>query len=74
MAHSSQESEIRLLQDAKRLTAELERQQQELEKAERFPEGTETEVGRMRRQLLIYHNNIREADEQQYQLQYQLEW
>ncbi|KAJ8386940.1 hypothetical protein AAFF_G00165370 [Aldrovandia affinis] len=70
---SSQESEIRLLQDAKRFAAELERQQQELEKAERFPEGTDTEVGRMRRQLLIYHNNIREADEQEYQLQYQLE-
>ncbi|XP_064199499.1 coiled-coil domain-containing protein 146 isoform X2 [Anguilla rostrata] len=70
---SSQESEIRLLQDAKRFTAELERQQKDLEKMERFPEGSDTEVSKMRRQLLIYHNKIREAEEQEYQLQYQLE-
>ncbi|KAI1888504.1 hypothetical protein AGOR_G00185840 [Albula goreensis] len=70
---SSQESEIRQLQDAKRFTAELEKQQRELEKADRFPEGVNTEVGRMRRQLLIYLNNIREAEEMEYQLQYQME-
>ncbi|KAG9339122.1 hypothetical protein JZ751_024153, partial [Albula glossodonta] len=68
-----EESEIRQLQDAKRFTAELEKQQRELEKADRFPEGVNTEVGRMRRQLLIYLNNIREAEEMEYQLQYQME-
>ncbi|KAJ8382048.1 hypothetical protein SKAU_G00028260 [Synaphobranchus kaupii] len=70
---SSQESEIHLLQDAKRFTADLERQQKDLEKMERFPEGCDTEVSKMRRQLLIYHNNIREAEEQEYQLQFQME-
>ncbi|KAJ8268953.1 hypothetical protein COCON_G00115600 [Conger conger] len=70
---SSQESKVRLLQDAKRFTAELERQREELEKMERFPEGSNTEVGKMRRQLLIYHNKIRQAHEQEYQLQFQME-
>ncbi|XP_061107475.1 coiled-coil domain-containing protein 146 isoform X2 [Conger conger] len=40
---------------------------------ERFPEGSNTEVGKMRRQLLIYHNKIRQAHEQEYQLQFQME-
>ncbi|XP_029603046.1 coiled-coil domain-containing protein 146-like [Salmo trutta] len=42
MTHHSQQSEIRLLQEAKRFRAELERQQKELEKAEQFPEGPDT--------------------------------
>ncbi|XP_029603071.1 coiled-coil domain-containing protein 146 isoform X2 [Salmo trutta] len=70
---SSQQSEIRLLQEAKRFRAELERQQKELEKAEQFPEGPDTEVSRMRQQLLKFHNDLRQAEERDYQMNYQLE-
>uniref|UniRef100_A0AAR2KDY6 Coiled-coil domain containing 146 n=1 Tax=Pygocentrus nattereri TaxID=42514 RepID=A0AAR2KDY6_PYGNA len=70
---SCQESELNLLQKAKRFRAELERQQQELEKAELFPEGQDTEVSRMRQQLLQFHNKLRESEDREYQMQYQLE-
>ncbi|KAG7455838.1 hypothetical protein MATL_G00245200 [Megalops atlanticus] len=70
---SSQQSEIRLLQEGRRLAVELDRQQRELEKAERFPEGTDTEVGKLRLKLLHFQNSIREAEEREYQLQFQLE-
>ncbi|XP_036373402.1 coiled-coil domain-containing protein 146 [Megalops cyprinoides] len=70
---SSQQSEIQLLQEGRRLAVELDRQQRELEKAERFPEGTDTEVGKMRLKLLHFQNSIREAEEKEYQLQFQLE-
>ncbi|KAK6292417.1 hypothetical protein J4Q44_G00370010 [Coregonus suidteri] len=70
---SSQQSEIRLLQEAKRFRAELEHQQRELEKAEQFPEGPDTEVSRMRQQLLKFHNDLQEAEERDYQMNYQLE-
>ncbi|NWV07451.1 CC146 protein, partial [Ptilonorhynchus violaceus] len=48
---SLQESENQLLQEAKRLSAELE-QQCELEKAEQFPEESSSEVCQIREQLL----------------------
>ncbi|NXY16265.1 CC146 protein, partial [Atrichornis clamosus] len=48
---SLQESEIQLLQEAKRLSAELE-QQCELEKAEQFPEESSSEASQIRQQLL----------------------
>ncbi|XP_031671362.1 coiled-coil domain-containing protein 146 [Oncorhynchus kisutch] len=70
---SSQQSEIRLLQEAKQFRAELERQQRDLETAEQFPEGPETEVSRMRQQLLKFHNDLRQAEERDYQMNYQLE-
>ncbi|XP_064877405.1 coiled-coil domain-containing protein 146 [Oncorhynchus nerka] len=70
---SSQQSEIRLLQEAKRFRAELERQQRDLETAEQFPEGPDTEVSRMRQQLLKFHNDLRQAEERDYQMNYQLE-
>ncbi|KAL6473628.1 hypothetical protein MHYP_G00171890 [Metynnis hypsauchen] len=70
---SCQESELNLLQEAKHFRAELERQQQELEKAELFPEGQDTEVSRMRQQLLQFHNKLRESEDREYQMQYQLE-
>ncbi|XP_066523179.1 coiled-coil domain-containing protein 146 [Hoplias malabaricus] len=69
----SQESELHLLQEAKRFRAELEHQQQELEKAEQFPEGQDTEVSRMRHQLLQFYNKIRQAEDREYQMLYQLE-
>ncbi|KAM3924189.1 coiled-coil domain-containing protein 146 [Leptodactylus fuscus] len=70
---SIQESEIQLLQDAKRFTYLLEQQQHELEKADQFPEGSNTEVSRMRQQLLKYNNDLNGAEEREYSLQYKLE-
>ncbi|XP_018415938.1 PREDICTED: coiled-coil domain-containing protein 146 [Nanorana parkeri] len=71
---SIQESEIQLLQDAKRFTHQLEQQQHELQKADQFPEDSNTEVSRMRQQLFKYNNNLREAEDREYRLQYQLDW
>ena len=71
---SSQESEIQLLQQAQRFRAQLEHQGQDLERAETFPEVEETEVGRMRQQLLKFHNDLLVAEERDYQMNYQLEW
>uniref|UniRef100_A0A803V0L0 Coiled-coil domain containing 146 n=1 Tax=Ficedula albicollis TaxID=59894 RepID=A0A803V0L0_FICAL len=48
---SLQESETQLLQEAERLSAELE-QQCELEKAEQFPEEASSEASQIRQQLL----------------------
>uniref|UniRef100_A0AAZ3RX92 Coiled-coil domain containing 146 n=1 Tax=Oncorhynchus tshawytscha TaxID=74940 RepID=A0AAZ3RX92_ONCTS len=70
---SPPQSEIRLLQEAKQFRAELERQQRDLETAEQFPEGPDTEVSRMRQQLLKFHNDLRQAEERDYQMNYQLE-
>ncbi|XP_053320353.1 coiled-coil domain-containing protein 146 [Spea bombifrons] len=70
---SFQESEIQLLQDAKRFTHELEQQKQELEKAEQFPEGSNTEVSMLRQQLLKYNNDLTQTEEREYHLQYKLD-
>ncbi|CAH2275721.1 Hypothetical predicted protein [Pelobates cultripes] len=70
---SLQESEIQLLQDAKRFSYKLEQQQKELEKGDNFPEGCNTEVSRMRQKLLKYNNDLNEAEEREYRLQYNLE-
>ncbi|XP_050792778.1 coiled-coil domain-containing protein 146 isoform X7 [Gopherus flavomarginatus] len=69
---SLQESEIQLLQDAKRFTVEIEQQQQALEKADQFPEGFTSEVSRMRQQLLKYQNEYTAIKEREYELQYKL--
>ncbi|XP_067915346.1 coiled-coil domain-containing protein 146 isoform X3 [Heterodontus francisci] len=59
----TQESEIKLLQDAKFFTAELERQRQELEKADQFPESYDTEVNKLRQQLLHCQNELNQTEE-----------
>ncbi|XP_067420622.1 coiled-coil domain-containing protein 146 [Emydura macquarii macquarii] len=69
---SLQESEIQLLQDAKRFSVEIEQQQQALEKADQFPEGFTSEVSRMRQQLLKYQNEYTAIKEREYELQYKL--
>ncbi|KAJ1161711.1 hypothetical protein NDU88_002192 [Pleurodeles waltl] len=71
---SVQESEIQLLQDAKRYTAELEQQQRVLEKADQFPEVVDTEVSQMRVQLLKYRNDINAIEEREYQLMYRIDY
>lgn len=70
---SVQESEIQLLQDAKRYTAELEKQQRVLEKADQFPEVADTEVSQMRVQLLKYRNDINEIEEREFQLMFRID-
>ncbi|XP_062850431.1 coiled-coil domain-containing protein 146 isoform X2 [Trichomycterus rosablanca] len=67
---SSQETELNLLEEAKQFRTKLELQKQELEKTEDFPE--DTDVSRMRQQLLQFHNTLREAKEKEYEMQYKL--
>ncbi|XP_015208078.2 coiled-coil domain-containing protein 146 [Lepisosteus oculatus] len=69
----TQESEIRLLQDAKRFTAQIERQRQDLEQAEQFPEGSDSEVSRMRQQLLKFYNDLKEVEDREDKLHYDLQ-
>lgn len=71
---SSQESELKLLQEEACFHAELKLQQQELEKAELLDEGQDTDRSCTRKQLLQFHNNLREAEEREHQIQYKLEW
>ncbi|XP_026533031.1 coiled-coil domain-containing protein 146 [Notechis scutatus] len=69
---SLQESEIRLLQDAKRFTVKLEEQQEILEKAEQFPESTTSEVSKLRQQYLRYFNEYNAIQEREFEIQYRL--
>ncbi|GCC28596.1 hypothetical protein chiPu_0007027 [Chiloscyllium punctatum] len=59
----TQESEVKLLQDAKLFTAELEHQRQELEKADQFPDSYDTEVNKLRQQLLHCQNELNQTEE-----------
>ncbi|XP_016406202.1 coiled-coil domain-containing protein 146 [Sinocyclocheilus rhinocerous] len=70
---SSQETEMHLLQEAKALRTTLDQQKQELEKAELFPEGPDTEVSRLKQTLLQYYNQLKEEEEREYQMQFQFE-
>ncbi|XP_070611291.1 coiled-coil domain-containing protein 146 isoform X1 [Erythrolamprus reginae] len=69
---SLQESEIQLLQDAKRFTVILEEQQQELEKAEEFPDSATSEVSKLRQQYLRYFNEYNAIQEREFETQYRL--
>ncbi|NXS53714.1 CC146 protein, partial [Brachypteracias leptosomus] len=70
---SLQESEIQLLQEAKRLSVKLEEQQHELEKAEQFPEESSSEVSQIRQQLLSCQNEYDAITEGEYEIQLQVE-
>ncbi|NXV82538.1 CC146 protein, partial [Atlantisia rogersi] len=70
---SLQESEIQLLQEAKRLSIELEKQQHELEKAEQFPEEPSNEVSRLRQQLLSCQKEYNAIKEREYAVQFKME-
>ncbi|GCB68052.1 hypothetical protein scyTo_0013773 [Scyliorhinus torazame] len=59
----TQVGEIQLLQDAKSFTAEVERQRQELEKADQFPDSSDTEVNKLRQQLLLCQNELNQTEE-----------
>ena len=72
--HSTRDNEVDLLQKAKKYTNELERCKIELEKADNFPDSSNTEVSKLRQQLLKYNNDYAQAEERQYQFDYKIEW
>ena len=74
MDFSTRENEGTLLQQAKEFSQELDRQKVELEKADNFPESSNSEVSKLRQQLLKHHNDLAQAEERQYQLDYKIEW
>ncbi|XP_062488001.1 coiled-coil domain-containing protein 146 isoform X3 [Pezoporus occidentalis] len=69
---SLQESEIQLLQEAKRLSVELEQQQHELEKAEQFPEESSSEILQIRKQFLSCQNEYSAIKERESDIQYKI--
>ena len=72
MAPSTQESEVQLLQDAKRFTKQIQQQQFHLQQADNFPEAFTTEVSKMREQLLKYQNEYNAVKEREFHNQYRL--
>uniref|UniRef100_A0A4X1V7V3 Coiled-coil domain containing 146 n=1 Tax=Sus scrofa TaxID=9823 RepID=A0A4X1V7V3_PIG len=69
---STQESEVQLLQDAKRFTEQIQQQQFHLQQADDFPEAFTTEVSKMREQLLKYQNEYNAVKEREFHNQYRL--
>lgn len=69
---STQESEVQLLQDAKRFTEQIQQQQFHLQQADNFPEAFTTEVSKMREQLLKYQNEYNAVKEREFHNQYRL--
>lgn len=70
---STREQESTLLRQAKDMHQEVQRQRAELEKGDNFPDGDNTEVNKLRQELLNHHNELAQADERQYQLEFKLE-
>lgn len=71
---SKRNKEQALLCTAKKYTNQLEQQKQELEQAENFPENCDTEVSKLRQQLLRYGNELQAAEERCEQLSYNIQW
>ncbi|XP_012505798.1 PREDICTED: coiled-coil domain-containing protein 146 [Propithecus coquereli] len=69
---STQESEVQLLQNAKRFTEQIQQQQFHLQQADKFPEAFSTEVSKMREQLLKYQNEYNAVKEREFHNQYRL--
>ncbi|XP_013869918.1 coiled-coil domain-containing protein 146 isoform X3 [Austrofundulus limnaeus] len=71
----AQNSQIRLLGEAKRRRAELEKLRAEVDGAEeqRSSKETEGEVGKLRRQLLQAYEQLGAAEEREYETQHELE-
>ena len=70
---STRESETLLLLKAKELLQHVQKQRSELEKADNFPEDEATEVSRLRQEFLKHSNELAQADERQYQLDFVLD-
>jgi predicted nucleic acid-binding Zn-ribbon protein len=69
----TREQETAFLHQAKEMHQEVQRQRAELEKGDNFPDGDNTEVNKLRQELLKHHNELAQADERQYQLEFKLE-
>ncbi|XP_008684382.1 coiled-coil domain-containing protein 146 [Ursus maritimus] len=69
---STQQSEVQLLEDAKRFTEQIQQQQFHLQQADNFPEAFTTEVSKMREQLLKYQNEYNAVKERELHNQYRL--
>lgn len=74
--HSTQDSEIYLLEEAKRSRTELERLQAQEVKVEEqsSPEEPEGKVNELRRQLLGAYNELKAAEDRDYKTQHKLKW
>lgn len=70
---TTRESECTLLHNAKDMHQEVQNQRGELEKGDNFPAGEDNEVNKLRQELLKHHNELAQADERQYQLEFKLE-
>lgn len=73
MLKTIRESETTLLQDAKDFANVLDKQRQEISKADHFPENIDSEVGKLRQDLLKRHNELHQIEERDFLLQYKLE-
>uniref|UniRef100_H2Z879 Coiled-coil domain containing 146 n=1 Tax=Ciona savignyi TaxID=51511 RepID=H2Z879_CIOSA len=73
MLKLTRDSESKLLEDAKNFTNELEKQRLALEKADHFPENIDSEVGKLRQELLKRHNDIQQIEEREYELHYKID-
>uniref|UniRef100_A0A8I3WC00 Coiled-coil domain containing 146 n=1 Tax=Callithrix jacchus TaxID=9483 RepID=A0A8I3WC00_CALJA len=69
---STQESEVQLLQNAKRFMEQIQQQQFHVQQADKFPEAISTEVSKMREQLLKYQNEYNAAKEREFHNQCRL--
>ncbi|XP_030856124.1 coiled-coil domain-containing protein 146 [Strongylocentrotus purpuratus] len=69
----TRESELGLLQMAKEATQTLEKQTTELEKADNFPDSSNTENTKLRTKLLKHNNEIDQAEERNYQYEFKIE-
>ncbi|XP_064633168.1 coiled-coil domain-containing protein 146-like [Lineus longissimus] len=70
---STRDNETQLLQQAKQFSSEMDAQRGELEKADNFPDSSNTEVSKLREQLLKHNNELAQSEERQYQLEYTIE-
>ena len=70
----TRENELRLLKQAKEYMVDMDHQKAELEKADMFPESSNTEVSKLRESWLKYNNDLAQTEERQYQLEYKIEW
>ena len=69
----TRDSETSHLQEAKKCTSVLEKQRSELEKADNFPESSNTEVTKLRTQWLKHTNEIDQSSERTYQNDFNIE-
>ncbi|XP_071960472.1 coiled-coil domain-containing protein 146-like [Antedon mediterranea] len=70
---STRDSESKFLQAAKESSTILEKQNAELEKADNFPDSSNTEVTKYRMQLLKHRNEFDQSEERKYQYEFQKE-